>query len=150
MSVDKKTMPTSIKAIKILLFFKLSIIVLTVASFWFLKDIDSSTRSVLSGIKDGIIDHFDLAVDNKNTEYQFGRLLGNLLIPFLLIILLIFSIKEKRFIASIIFISIDIVFGLAKGLPILSIILLILILTTSSRIYLKQIAKNTNKQQDNN
>ncbi|MEZ4688481.1 MAG: hypothetical protein R3B47_21190 [Bacteroidia bacterium] len=126
--------PITVKVITGLLVFKLIVIFLTIAFFYFTKDIDPNSRSALAGIRDGIIELNDL--DKTNFGYALGRLIGKQVIPFLLMILALVFVHERRFWPILIVLFLNLLIEASQGIPLLTIIMIILLWTRSAKSYL--------------
>tara|TARA_Y100000815_G_C13032389_1_gene383628 strand:+ start:192 stop:611 length:420 start_codon:yes stop_codon:yes gene_type:complete len=130
--------PLVVKIIIGIILLKLTIILLTIGLFYLTKDLDPTTITAMTGIRDGIIEKFNL--NSTGLEYEFGRLIGKLLIPAILAILTLTFVVNRKFWFALIVVSLDFMFGLSQGFPLLTIVILIMILTNPTRNYLK----NTN------
>jgi hypothetical protein len=89
----------------------------------------------MAGIREGLIEKFNL--NSNNLEYEFGRLIGKLFIPILLGILTLVFVVNRKFWSTIIAVSLDLIMGLSQGVPLLTVVILIIILTNPTRNYLK-------------
>ena len=126
--------PITVKAITSLLVFKLVVIFLTIAFFYFSKNIDPNSKSILAVIKDAIIVFNDL--DTSNFGYALGRLSAKQFIPFVLVIWALIFVHERRFWAILIVLFLNLLIEASQGIPLLTIIMIILLWTRSAKSYL--------------
>lgn len=127
--------PLSVKIVIGLTLVKLIIILLTISLFYVTKDLDPTEGTTMAGIREGLIEKFNL--NSNNLEYEFGRLIGKLFIPILLGILTLVFVVNRKFWSTIIAVSLDLIMGLSQGVPLLTVVILIIILTNPTRNYLK-------------
>lgn len=129
--------PSTVKWIIGLSIFRMAIgILLVIAAAFVLYNKPEST--FFQGIADGIIENFSLSDPYGNPAYSFGRVLGAMLIPFLLMSLEIVFIRSRKRVGFWICTALDFLFTLSSiSLPIMPIVLLILGLNKSTKLYFK-------------
>lgn len=134
-SHEKTMKPKTINVIKGLLIFRLSLSAIFVILFFFIKDIDPSQRSFLSGLRNGIA--ASLHSEESDSNVLLGYLIGQLIIPVVLALLQIKFVNARKFIPMLVTVILDLLFGLSQGFSLFPIIILIIILTQPTKGYLK-------------
>lgn len=127
--------PTEIKVVTALLGSKLTVMLWAIVMYYLVRNIPETERSILSGIRNGIVNSFDLR--SGNTEYELGVLMGTLAIPVFLVVLILVFVANRKFYPAIITAFLELLVGFSQGFPLLSILIFITLLSTSSRSYLK-------------
>jgi hypothetical protein len=135
---DKK--PGNILIINVILAMKAFVFAATIIVFIFIKDVNPNERSFLSGMRRAIYEKFNLK--SEDAHYFLGYLIGQLLIPIILTGLIFVFLKERKFWPMIIVVILDILYGLPVGIPVLSILILILVCSLPARNYFKGIENN--------
>jgi len=131
----KSKKPTIVKVANGLILMKLITLVLSIALFYFVKDVDSSQQDITSGLKEGLIEAFNIS--SNDMDYAFGLLIGKLAIPILLLSLALTFFYNRKFGLVVAVMVLVFIVELTKGIPLLSLIILILLLTNPTRGYLK-------------
>jgi hypothetical protein len=133
--------PTSVKILRALLVFRLVFSAGLVILFAIVRKTNSDESTVFSGIRDGILS--SLNKKGSDPDEAFGYLIGIMIIPVILIVLTLVFTKERRFGAVLWTTIADLIFGLWRGFPVLSIATLILVLTDPTKSFLKNKGQST-------
>lgn len=128
--------PKTINAIFILGFLRIAIIVAVVVTYILIWDVEGNP--FLEGVRDGIKNSFGL--DGVDVATEAGMMSGVLMFPFALTILLLVFVGTRRFWGCIVVIALDILVSMASGLPIFPAIMLGLVLSKSTKQYLKRVS----------
>lgn len=132
--------PLAVKIVLGLIIFKLIFILLYIGLFYLAFYSTTEGMSLLTGIREAFVEILNF--NSTNIDYEFGLLVGKLLIPILLSVLTLIFLVNRKFWLTIFIISIDILVGLSQGTPLLPLILFIMVVLNPTRNYLK----NTNTQ----
>ncbi len=82
-------------------------------------------------------------------NYSLGLLTGTLIFPFALSALGLMFIRKRKYTPLIIVVVLDLLIALSRGIPFISVILLVLILMKPSRDYLRpQVAEDNTSVDD--
>ena len=91
--------------------FKLIVAVLVIVGFYFLKDLNPVELNVWTGMREGIMEHFELG--STDMGYQFGVLIGRLLMPFVFSLAAILTINHRRYWLTIVFLTLLVLLDLS-------------------------------------
>lgn len=134
--------PVIIQGITALLAVKLVIALLTLILFYFAKDLPLGAETALAGMRDAVVDQFGL--DISDPDYAFGQLIGKMIVPSLLTFGALLFVLMRKFWPTVVVMTLDFLFGLSQGIPIMAVIILILLWTNPSRDYLHPGSKQQN------
>jgi len=127
--------PVSVKII----FWVMAIrLILGIATIVFVGMFFNSGGAAWESFKDGFLESALGIKASEFTAEQYGRFIGTMIIPLGLIVLSLVSIKNQMFKTLLVSVIIQLLLGLSQPLQLLLLIaMLILMLTKSSRDYLK-------------
>lgn len=134
--MNKKS-PLILKIVKGYLLLRIVVFILVIITFFFVKDLNPSHLNVLTGIRKGIMNSFNLI--EENIDYQFGLLIGKLIFPIVLNLLAFYFLSIRKFWLALISVFLVLLTGFTLGIPFLTFIILIIISCNPSRDYLKRI-----------
>ncbi len=133
--------PLRVKVVIVMTTLKLAFMLLTIVLFYFTKDLEPGARNAMTGIRDGIIEGYGLNYNDLN--YAFGKLIGRSIFPLIFAGLTLYFITLRKFWPTIVAVILDILTGFSLGIPLFTILILIVLLTKPARNYLKGIQPET-------
>jgi len=131
---DKK--PFSVRILLGLIFLKILVAPIILALYLMTGDVDASDMSFLAGIRQAINNNFGVGygISGGNTGY----LIGKMLIPLLVVFALLFTVSRRKFKWAVVAVCFDLLVSMAGGMPVMSIVILVLVLTNPTKRYLQR------------
>jgi hypothetical protein len=126
--------PVSFRILQTLLLLRLIFSVALIVVFAFVMNTSDNNR-LAAGIRDGIISA--LKLEASDTAFALGYLIGAMLFPMAFVVMNLVFLNKRNYKAVVGLSIADLLFAIAGGFPLFSLIGLILVLTNPTKAYLK-------------
>lgn len=128
--------PTIVSIAQAVLILRLLTVIIGVAIFAANMHDFESGQGLISWFMQGMIELFELKTEDM--DFALGQLTGKLMVPSVLTLLAYLLLRASKYWPTLIVLALDLMFGLSAGIPVLTIIVLVLLSTKPAREFLQQ------------